>query len=123
MMPQPTANGQITPSVATSVAVPPTRKSSEDLTSSPTRNSRNMVPSVESASRNVVGAIQPNTLGPINTPASISPESPGWPSRSNNSAISLAAPNTTSMANGIFQPSPSVESTSAGESNMWTSTD
>ena len=100
-MPQPRKNGAATPSVATSAAVPPTSINSEDFTSRPTRNSKNITPSCASASRNAPGAIHPRTLGPINTPAMISPTMPGWCSLSKTSANSLADPKTTSMASGM----------------------
>ena len=47
------------------------------FTSRPTRNSRNMAPRSDSALRNSFGPIQPSTLGPMRTPARISPTIPG----------------------------------------------
>ena len=98
----PNRKGMITPLTATSVAVPPSFMSSEDFTSRPTRNSRNIAPRSESAVRNSLGAIQFSTLGPMRTPARISPTMPGWPRRSKISAISFAEANTMSIASGIL---------------------
>ena len=91
-----------TPSVATTRAVGPTRISSLDFTSRPTRNSRNITPRSARAARVALGATQASTLGPIRTPARISPTMPGSLTRSSTSASSLAVPNTANMASGIF---------------------
>src|ERR1041384_834459 len=98
----PIMKGTTTPVNATNVAVPPTFINSEDLTSRPTRNSRNIAPKSDNAVRSSFGASQPSTLGPISTPAKISPTMPGWPIRSNSSASNLAETNTISSVNGIF---------------------
>lgn len=101
-IPAPMMKGTTTPEQATSRAVPPTRISSDDLTSSPTRKSRNIAPSSDMAVRNSLGASQPRTLGPIRTPAMISPTMPGCFSRSATSAISFADTNSISMDRGIL---------------------
>ena len=95
-------NGTITPEQATSMAVPPTRINSDDFTSSPTRKRRNIAPRSDMAERNSSGASQPKTLGPIKTPAKISPTMPGRFSRSANSAISLADTNRISIDSGML---------------------
>ena len=57
----PSPNGMMTPIIATRSAVPPTFSRSEDFTSSPTRNSRNITPRSERIRRTSLGAIQPST--------------------------------------------------------------
>ena len=57
-MPHPAKKGTMTPATATSSAVPPTFISSEALTSSPTRKSRNITPRSESV-REEFGGRQP----------------------------------------------------------------
>jgi len=109
-------NGTTTPEKATSVAVPPTFISSDDLTSRPTRNSRNIAPKSDKALSSSFGASHPKTLGPTNTPARISPTIPGWPSRSATSAISLAETKITSIESGIFAgPSALIDINRAGK--------
>ena len=111
-IPVPRMNGTTTPERATTAAVPPTFSSSDDFTSRPTRNSRNIAPRSERALRNSLGASHPSTLGPIRTPARISPTMPGWPIRSASSARTLAETNTISMASGMLA-GPLVPKTSA----------
>ena len=91
MRSQPPRSGARTPSTATTAACFPTLKMAAGLVSSPTVNRRKMTPI--SANRLVIsdGAAQPRRLGPIMTPANISPATAGCRSRSNNSAMSFAA--------------------------------
>ncbi len=98
----PNRNGTMTRLTATSVAVPPSFMSSDDFTSKPTRNNRTIAPNSESADRSSFGAIQFSALGPIPTPARISPTMPGCPKRSKASASSFAEAKTISIASGIL---------------------
>ena len=111
---EPITNGMITPEAATTVAVPPTFMSSDAFTSRPTRNSRNIAPRSPIAVRKSLGASQPSTLGPISTPARISPTMPGCPRRSKISARIFADTKITSIDRGTFAGPLASRNNSAG---------
>src|SRR5262249_18857861 len=73
----------------------PRGKVSAGFVPTPTRKSKKITPISESAPVNSLGATNPSALGPMITPASISPATAGCFSLSKISAASLAATNIT----------------------------
>src|ERR1019366_1405771 len=90
----------MTPPAATSAARPPIFVNSDDLISRPTRKRRNITPRSARSSPRPLGCTQPSRLGPMMTPARISPAIPGRLRFSNSSARTLAAPKTMSISSG-----------------------
>ena len=87
----PATNGSKTPRTPTVKARFPTLKIACGLVSRPTLKSRKITPNSANTLIISVGATHISTLGPIITPARISPTTAGCFNRSKTSAISLAA--------------------------------